>query len=399
MRTTGQKLIAFAATMIVIVGGLTVLLRGAESPRLTVTAKFPRAVGLYAGSSVRVLGVPIGTVRSITPDGPLVTVVMDLPTDTPVPADATAVIIPPSLVSDRYVELTPVYGGGPRMTDGTVLGPDRTAIPVELDEILGSLDALLVALGPKGANATGSLGELVDVGAKTLGKGGGKDFHDTIVNLAKAVQTLSDNRGDLTGVIKNLGEFTHTLAENDGKIRVLTKDLAAATQFLASERSALAEALKNLSIALGEVASLVREHRAELGDDIQTLAKVTRTVVKHKDSLIEALDVLPLGATNIAGTVNTTAHTLDIRNNNEQTNDPYSIIVCQILSPVLHIECPDPPVDPPAAKTGAAGTKPAAPTAESKARAAAKAKADAAKRAADRVTDALSFRGMFGGTP
>lgn len=393
MRTTSQKVIAFVATMVVVVGGLTVLLRGGESPRLTVTAKFPRAVGLYAGSSVRVLGVPVGTVTSITPDGPFVDVVLDLPTDTPIPADATAVIIPPSLVSDRYVELTPVYSGGARMADGAVMGPDRTAIPVELDEILASLDSLLVALGPKGANATGSLGELVDVGARTLGKGGGKDFHDTIVNLAKAVQTLSDNRGDLTGVIKNLGEFTHTLAENDGQIRILTRDLAAATQFLASERSSLAKALENLSIALGEIASLVREHKAELGESVQSLAQVTKTVVKHKESLIEALDVLPLGATNIAGTINTEVGTLDIRNNNQQTNDPYSIVVCQILSPILNIECPDPPVPPPG-KAGAAAEKAAAARAKAAAEKAAKAKAEA-----DRVTRELSFQGMFGGTP
>jgi phospholipid/cholesterol/gamma-HCH transport system substrate-binding protein len=385
-----QRVIAFAATMIVVVGGLTVFLRGGRSDRITVTAHFPRAVGLYPGSSVRVLGVKVGTVRTITPDGPAVTVVMDLPADTPIPADATAVIIPPSLVSDRYVEMTPVYDGGERMADGASLDDRHTLTPVELDEILGSLDSLLVALGPEGANKTGSLGHLVNVGAHTLGKGGGKDFNDTIVNLAQAVNTLSENRDDLSGVITNLAAFTHTLAANDSRIRTLTGDLAAASRFLAGERSALGQALQNLSVALGEVASLVREHRIDLGNDVHALAQVTQIVVKHRDSLVEALDVLPLGTVNLASTINTDRKTLDIRNDNHQTSDPYSVLVCYILGPALGVDCPPLPVPP-----SAAG--PAGATAPAKAAKAPSGPAAAKVREAERVTDALSLRGLLGG--
>lgn len=379
--TRYQKPIAFLATMIVVIGGLVAMFRGGESDRITVTASFDRAIGLYPGSSVRVLGVKIGTVRSITPDGPNVTVVMELPKDTPVPADATAVIIPPSLVSDRYVELSPVFEQGDTpLADGDEV--EDTMTPVELDELLGSLDKLLVALGPKGANADGALGDLIDVGAKTLGNGGGKDLNDTIVNLAQAIKTLSDNSGDFTGVVENLSAFTHTLAANDAKIRRLTANLATATKFLAGESESLAQALKNLSIALGEVASLVHEHRDELGSDIQALAKVTQVVVKHKDSLIEALDVLPLGAANIAGTVNTEAQTLDIRNNNHQADDPYSILLCQILFPVTNIPCPPPPgPNAPASRTPNGSTTPS----------------KSANAAAERLTDQLSLRGLLGG--
>lgn len=352
LTTTAQKALAFFVTMILVVAGLTVMFRGGQSDLIRVTARFPQTVGLYPGSSVRVLGVPVGTVRTITPDGANVTVVMEVPADTPIPADVTAVIIPPSLVSDRYVEFTPVYDGGARLADGAVLGPDKTMTPVELDEILGSLDSFLVALGPEGANKDGSLSKLVDIGARTLGKGGGKDFNDTIVNLSKAIRTLADNKGDMTGVITNLAAFTNTLARNDAQIRTLTGNLATATRFLASERHALAEALQNLAVALGEISALVHGRTAALGDDIQTLAKVTSIVVKHRQSLIEALEVLPLGTANIAGTINTEAKTLDIRNNNHQANDPYSIVICQVLAPILNIDCPDPP---PAAQAGATG--------------------------------------------
>ena len=363
MLTTGaQKAIAFLATMIVVIAGLTVMFRGGQSDVISVTARFPQTVGLYPGSSVRVLGVPVGTIRSVRPEGTSVAVVMELPADTPIPASATAVIIPPSLVSDRYVEFTPVYEGGARLEDGAVLGPDQTMTPIELDEILGSLDSLLVALGPDGANKEGSLARLVDVGAKTLGKGGGKDFHDTIVNLAQAVRTLSENRGDITGVITNLASFTDTLARNDAKIRQLMTTLSQATRFLASERTALAEALKNLAVALGEIADLVRGNKAQLSADVQTLSKVTSIVVKHRDSLTEFLEVFPLGGANLAGTINTERGTLDIRNNNHQENDPYGIVICFLLEDVLNapLDCPDPPPDATTSPAGRGATVPGA---------------------------------------
>lgn len=38
-----------------------------EDSRTTVTAYFERATGVYAGSDLRILGVPVGTVESVTP--------------------------------------------------------------------------------------------------------------------------------------------------------------------------------------------------------------------------------------------------------------------------------------------------------------------------------------------
>ena len=61
-------------------------------PTTTITAHFTRAVGLYPGSQVRVLGVPVGTVRSVTPEGTTVRVVLDVDADQKVPADAKAAV-------------------------------------------------------------------------------------------------------------------------------------------------------------------------------------------------------------------------------------------------------------------------------------------------------------------
>ena len=71
--------------------------------------------------------------------------------------------MPPSIVSDRYIQLSPVYRSGPVLEDNTVLGRDRTAAPLELDDIFGSLNQLNKALGPDGANKDGALSDLLAV--------------------------------------------------------------------------------------------------------------------------------------------------------------------------------------------------------------------------------------------
>ena len=66
-----------------------------------------------------------------------------------VPADAKAVIVAQNLVSARYVQLTPAYESGPAMTDGAVIPIERTAVPVEWDEVKEQLTRLATELGPE----------------------------------------------------------------------------------------------------------------------------------------------------------------------------------------------------------------------------------------------------------
>jgi len=72
---------------------------------MTVQVTFPSAEGLYEGDDVRVLGVPVGSISRITPGESGVVVELSLDDDQPVPADARAAIVSPSLVSGRFVQL------------------------------------------------------------------------------------------------------------------------------------------------------------------------------------------------------------------------------------------------------------------------------------------------------
>jgi virulence factor Mce-like protein len=296
------------------------------------SAEFNRAIGVYVHSDVRVLGVRIGEVTKITPAGDRVKIDMVYDGSYKIPADAKAVILAPSIVSDRYVQLTPVYSSGPTLPDGADISLDshRTAEPVELDEIYKNIDTLNQALGPHGANKSGALSDLLKVGAANL-RGNGQALHGTLTGLSKAVKTLSDSRSDLFTTIANLQAFTTTIAQNDSIVAQFDADLAVVADQLNGERTDLATAIKTLASALGEVASFVKENSTNLTANIANLKTVTQVLVKEKAALREFLDTAPTALSNLQLAYNSKSGTLDTRDNSNSAGGPVGAL-CNLLA-------------------------------------------------------------------
>ncbi|MGY1809103.1 MCE family protein [Blastococcus sp. SYSU D00669] len=295
-----------------------------------VTAYFSAAVGLYEGSDVRILGIPVGTITAVVPMGDQVRVDMEIDEDYDIPADADAAVLAPSLVSDRYVQFAPVYDGGATMEDGAVVPLDRTAVPVELDAVYGALDDLSVALGPTGANADGALSDLIDTGAANL-DGNGEALNRTVAGFSEAVEVLAENRDDLFSSLDDLQTFTTALATVDTQVRQFNDNLAAVAEQLAGEREDLAAAVALLSRALGEVATFVQQNTALLSTNVNRLADVTLTLVQQRDALAEVLDVAPAALGNLAHAYNPDYGTLDTRDNSLGATNA-DVLVCQVLA-------------------------------------------------------------------
>lgn len=305
-----------------------------SSPQKTLVAEFPRTVSLYQGSDVRILGVPVGKVTSVTPAGTHVVVQMEYDAKYAVPADAKAVIISPSIVGDRFVQLTPVYRGGPKLPDNAHLGVARTAVPLELDQIYGSLNDLNKALGPQGANSNGALSRLLTVTAKNFG-GQGEQFHTTIQNLGRLTQTLADNKDQLFGTTRDIETFVHALSKNDNTVRRFNDSLAQGSQVLAGERHDLGAALHNLAIAMTQVRSFVHQNRNVLSSNIKGLNQLSQILVKRRAALDEVLRVAPDALNNLGLAYNSRVGTLNTRSNtgetvNQLTANPETVL-CTFL--------------------------------------------------------------------
>ncbi|MGW5670521.1 MCE family protein [Micromonospora sp. NPDC003776] len=304
-----------------------------ETPQRRVVAYFTRAVGVYPGSDVRVLGVRVGEVEKVTPQGRVVRVDMRYDPTLRVPADAQALIVPPSVVSDRYVQLTPPFTGGADLPDGAEIPVARTAAPMEIDDIYAALDEFNKTLGPQGANADGALSDLVGTGRANL-EGNGQHLHDTLDGLSQALTTLSTGRGDLFGTVVNLQRFTTTLAQSDQQVRRFQQQLADVAEQLAGEKEELAAALRNLATALAEVTTFVRQNRTALTSNVTALTDITRVLVRQQRAVIQILDVAPLAVGNLNLAYNPRSGTLDTRDNALGPYDPVTF-VCSLMADQL----------------------------------------------------------------
>lgn len=326
------RTLSLVAVLAVIVAIVLVMLPGQDKKYLT--ASFPRTVSLYEGSDVRILGVPIGEVETVTPTGTDVTVRMSYDAKYKVPADAEAVIISPAIVGDRFVQLTPVYTEGAVLQSNAELSDEQTSTPLELDEIYQSIDDLTVALGPQGANSKGALTALLDTTARNFA-GQGEQFNQTIKDLGKLTGTLDNNKEELFGTAAQIERFVSALSENDQTVRQFNESLAAAASMLEGERDDLAAALKNLGVAMQEVSTFVRENRDGLSENIEGLNVITKILVKQRDALSETLNVAPLALNNLFHTYNPAAGTLDTRSNVGENvaaleNDPAAFL-CSVI--------------------------------------------------------------------
>jgi len=339
-----SRLVVAAILAAVVLGTVVFVLLPGQTK--TVQARFERAVGLYTGSDVRLHGIKIGSITKVTPDGDGVLVRMTYEKKIKLPSypdDAKVVraaIIPPSLVSDRYVQLADFDScttGCPVLASGAAIPMNQTAAPVELDDIYAALDKLNVALGPQGANSTslsakGPLSDLIDVGAANL-DGNGAALGSTVADLAKAVKTLAAGREDLFGTVKNLQVFTDALVANDAQVRAFNTQLDQVSAALAEERGSLAAALKNLTAALRDIAGFIQSNGDAIHTDVRELKDVVATLNKQKAALNEVLAVAPVALENLNHTYNPKSGTLDTRDNLGGLANPLDpAVICSALS-------------------------------------------------------------------
>lgn len=289
-----------------------VLLLGSSSAGAQVTAYFTETIGVYPGSTVRVLGVPAGTVNSVQPDGTGVRVIMTLNSGVAVPASADAVVVAPSVVADRYIQLTPAYTGGPQLQAGAVIPASRTAVPVEVDQLYASLAKLANALGPKGANSHGALSDLIKTGATNLA-GNGSYLRQMITEFGGLSRTLGGSANNLFDSVASLQSFTTMLKTNNGQVKLAEQQLAEVSSFLAADRQNLSAAIDELAVALNQVKSFIGSNRSLLVANVNKLAAITSVLSQERASLAEALDAAPLAADNLVNAYDAAHHTLDGR--------------------------------------------------------------------------------------
>jgi phospholipid/cholesterol/gamma-HCH transport system substrate-binding protein len=322
------KPIVIALVLVLLVGAFLLLRPGTETR--TVTAHFSRAVSIFEDTEVRILGVPVGRVTAVVPEGNTVRVEMEYDSQYPVPDDAKAVIVTPTLTADRFIQLSPTYTDGAKLPDDAVIEVEDTGTPIELDRIYKSLSDVTRALGPNGVNRNGTLDNVLGAGAKFL-DGQGKKANTTIVNMSQAVQVFADGSGDLFGTVRALDEFTGALAANDAAVGSFLGNLGAVSQQLAAEKDELAAALQNLAGVLAKVESFVRGNRESLTKNVESLTTILGVMADERAALETVLDIGPAAMGNLHVAFDPKSGSIGSRINLQGNLQDLDNLLCQIV--------------------------------------------------------------------
>ncbi|MGW4792009.1 MCE family protein [Nonomuraea sp. NPDC004297] len=264
------KLTVFALVTSLCVATLAITITGAPlAPATPYEAVFSDAGGLREGDDVRVSGVRVGRVESVTLAGTRALVAFSVREHTRLPRTVAAAIRWRNLVGDRYLTLSTGAGGPGLLPPGGRITDTRPALDVTA--LFNGFRPLLKAIRPADVNKLSW--EIVQV---LQGEGG--TVESLLGHIGSLTGALADRDAVIGRVIGNLGVVLGEVAGREREYDTLIRDLRALVGGLAADRVAIGDSLATLDRLTGATQSLVERARPDL-----------RRAVGSAGSLLEAL--------------------------------------------------------------------------------------------------------------
>lgn len=313
-----SRLIAMVGTVVVLAAaviGAGAYFVKSQLDHITLTAQFDNASGLYESNVVAVLGMPVGKITKITPQSGYVEVQFTVDKDVKIPADVQAVTLSTSILTDRQVELSPPYRGGPTLKDGDTIGLDHTKTPVEFDRVLGMLDRLSLSLKGDG-KGQGPVADIVN-SAVGIADNNGEKIKSGLGELSKALRLSSEGgvttREQLTTIIKNVSSLFDAAAANDGKLREFASTVHQLSQILDDEALGTGSTGHKFNDLVKQAGDIVEANRDNLKQTILNSNTALKAVVDNQREISEWIDVQPLAWDNMYNVVDQDNKRLRVR--------------------------------------------------------------------------------------
>jgi virulence factor Mce-like protein len=256
-----------------------------------ITAEFRNIAGMFVGNPVTVLGLQVGKVDKIVPHDEYAEVHMTVDSGVKIPKNVIAALISPSIVTDRHIELSPVYTGGPTLPDNAYLTVESTRTPVELDTLIKTIDQFTQALQPPPGSTQGPLsGTLL----YDMVNGQGEKIRNTLNALSGALKVGVNNKDAISEIIIKLNELTTMLADNDQQVRNFSNRVTQMSGLLAEQAPGLQDTLDQLNAFLSNTSGVFGQYQDQLASSLVGLTNVTNQLRANAAGITEVVDVGPL---------------------------------------------------------------------------------------------------------
>ncbi|MGV9797703.1 MCE family protein [Mycobacterium sp. NPDC003449] len=287
-RSTFLKFGTFAVVMAVLTAFLFMTFseyRGGSYS--TYSAVFTDASRLESGDSVRVAGVRVGTVKSVSlQQDKSVLVEFDSDPSVALTTGTKAAVRYLNLVGDRYLELLDSPGSTRLLPAGSQIPKDRTQGALDLDLLLGGLRPVIQGLNPQDVNALTS--SLINIF-----QGQGDTLDSLMSKTSSFSNTLGDNSEVVQQLIDNLNQVVGTLNKDGGKFSATIDRLEKLISGLSEDRDPIGNAITSIDNGTASMASLLTEARPPLKGTVDQLNRLAPLLDDNKAVLDRGLQKGP----------------------------------------------------------------------------------------------------------
>jgi phospholipid/cholesterol/gamma-HCH transport system substrate-binding protein len=251
------------------------------------SAVFNDVSRLKSGDTVRVAGVRVGTVDSVSlRDDKKVLVKFDADRTVVLTNGTKAAVRYLNLVGDRYLELVDGPGSPKQLPAGGQIPVDRTAPALDLDLLLGGLKPVTRGLSAQDVNAlTSSLVQIF--------QGQGGTLESLLSKTSSFTNALADNKEAVQGVIDHLNTVLGTIDQEGGKFSGTIDRLQKLVSEFAEDRDPIGAAIDSLDKGTASLADLLSKARTPLRNDVDQLNRLAPLLDDHKDFIDAGLIKAP----------------------------------------------------------------------------------------------------------
>jgi phospholipid/cholesterol/gamma-HCH transport system substrate-binding protein len=289
-----------AISLALIAASLVVAFRAGDLPVIgggdTYYAAFSEAGGLKANDEVRIAGVRVGKVDSVTLDGDHVKVAFKVDSGEDFGPTTNAAIKVKTLLGAMFLSLEPAGAG--QMKEESTIPIERTTSPYDVVEAFEGLASTSEQINTDQLAA--SLTTLADLTRNTP-----DEYRGALDGVSRLSANVAARDGEINTLLVNLEKVSRVLDERDQDIVALMRDADVLFRALVSRREAIHDLLTSTSTLSRELTLLVKQSRADLKPALTHLESVVNVLNKNEDNLDNSLRLMAPFYTVFANTLGT----------------------------------------------------------------------------------------------
>jgi phospholipid/cholesterol/gamma-HCH transport system substrate-binding protein len=285
MVLTVIKLVAFFAVCAVFTAYLAFTIGNIHLFEHTykLSATFDDVTGLLRDDNVKVAGVVVGKVGSVTIDQGKAKVEFTVKDSVKVPTDSSVAVRWRNLIGQRYLYVYPgtastVYKGGDTVT--------KTRSVVDVGELFNRLGPIVQALDPKAVNT------FLDAIVQAL-DGNTDKIRQSIDDLAVVAQSLGSRDQTIGRLIDNVNTVAGAINDRDAQIRTVLDNLVLISQTFSQNTDVLNTAVTNLGDFSDNFGTLLANNSVQLDRiiaNLNTIIDEVKVKLPVLDSTLGGLD-------------------------------------------------------------------------------------------------------------